>query len=568
MIKRIGAFFVSLFLVLGTIHITHPPQKSEALFGSWALVIKEYALDAAVNVIAKRMLQMITRDTVNWINSGFQGGPGFVTNPQRFGVEIADAAFNEFLTDDALNQLCSPFQGRIQLALRQDYINGPYYRCTIEDVVGNVQNFYDDFANGGWNAWFTMTQQRQNLPLGAYLQAENELGIRISANRRNWEKELDWGDGLLAWKECTATRREDVVDPTTGATTTISKKLTPEECPSNLVVTQTPGTVIEGQLDKVFGSGVSKLELADEINEIIGALINQFTIQLFGSAKGLFGLSGKIETDNLRNIGAVNLNDIVDPTDPEAADYCGSFRDGMLPTATLDASGGNATFTSNRRDITVQPGVNVRFSWCAANANQFGSVYTVRNDLSAGTCSQSGTDIPWIANGAFGGQNVSYSTSDLGCAYEITYAARNSAFEDILTGNTSTETAESKLIVRVGSTPAQPAPSQCTISTVTQANLSLAVTELASEVSGVVSEVPGSRISITSSNGDVTLTPVAPSAVSDAIKADLANRIGCSGTSGLIFMVFQVSDPNQLPPEMLAQLGSERPNQILVVVGD
>lgn len=578
MTQKILASFLALFFVVQLVYVVPPPKTTEAFFSSWGLIIKEYGLDGAANFISQRLLRMITRDTVNWINSGFQGSPGFVQNPGRLAIEAADSAFNVFLSSEDIDLLCSPFRVNIQLALRSQYLgDNPRFRCTIDDVLNNAQAFYRDFNQGGWRGWFTITQTRGNTPFGAYIEAEGELLRRINVNQETLADKLDWGRGILSFDTCVDTTPVQVAVPQfetiqtefgpinrpTGEVIYESRPRTLQECAPESIQTQTPGTVIEGQLIDVFGSGVAKLEAADEINEIIGALLDQFTIKLFNSAGGLFGLKNKLDDNPGRVISPVTLENALDPEDPTLANYCGSFREGFLPSATLNI-GGDATFTTNRRDVTVQPGDVITYSWCGANANQYASSYTVRNDLSNG-CADSGTNVPWIAQNGYGVQSATVGAEQIGCAYEITYAARNTAAEDPLTSNLTTQSAESKIIVRVGETRPPVVVGQCTISEVTIDNLAAATTQINQEIGGVANTI-GNSIMITSSNGTVQLTPVSPSGVAQSIQTQVANQIGCTETSNLTFVVFQVDNPNQLPPEILNQLGSERPNQILVVL--
>src|SRR5690606_35994899 len=78
--------------------------------------------------------------------------------------------------------LCSPFRLDIHLALQTNYDQGVLpYRCTIDTVVGNLDAFYRDFSRGGWQGWFTMTQNPGNMPFGAYLAAQNEVNARVQA---------------------------------------------------------------------------------------------------------------------------------------------------------------------------------------------------------------------------------------------------------------------------------------------------------------------------------------------------------------------------------------------------
>lgn len=92
--------------------------------------------------------------------------------------------------------------------------------------------------------------------------------------------------------------------------------------------------------------------------------------------------------------------------------------------------------------------------------------------------------------------------------------------------------------------------------------------KLSEEVSGKVGYSPDGHLTIESSNGFVLLTPVIDSTdIDEMIRTQITEIIGCEGTTDLSYWVFDVSDPTQLPPEMLNLLGPERPNQILVVLG-
>ena len=52
--------------------------------------------------------------------------------------------------------------------------------------------------------------------------------------------------------------------------------------------TKTPGSVIESQLSNVLGSGLRQLELADEFDEMVGALVGQMVKNVVFGAQGLF----------------------------------------------------------------------------------------------------------------------------------------------------------------------------------------------------------------------------------------------------------------------------------------
>src|SRR3989344_8765690 len=48
------------------------------------------SLDYLMIIVVKAALERILDSTVEWINSGFEGNPAFVTDPKQFYSDIAD----------------------------------------------------------------------------------------------------------------------------------------------------------------------------------------------------------------------------------------------------------------------------------------------------------------------------------------------------------------------------------------------------------------------------------------------------------------------------------------------
>lgn len=235
---------------------------------------KERTLDSIWTLMAKTTIRGITTSTVNWINSGFQGGPAYVTDLGGFLLDIADATTADFIEGTALEALCSPWKINIKIALSLP--GGRFVedvRCTLSDIVANMDDFINgDFSQGGWAGWFELTTKPQNNPYGLYLMTSSELDQRIVGAQQREIQELDWGNGFLSYKEC-----EELPDGFVG----------PPRC--KIV---TPGSVIEDQLELVLGSGVRQLELVDEFNEVVNALMSQLATTIFSSVNGgLRGLS-------------------------------------------------------------------------------------------------------------------------------------------------------------------------------------------------------------------------------------------------------------------------------------
>ena len=101
--------------------------------------------------------------------------------------------------------------------------------------------------------------------------ASEQFSARLGNSKDQEAKLLDYGKGMLSVKQC--------VDDGTGSGG--------EECS---VVT--PGTAIEAQLNASLDSGRQRIQVADEINEIVAALFSQLVTQAFSGIGGLLGLTG------------------------------------------------------------------------------------------------------------------------------------------------------------------------------------------------------------------------------------------------------------------------------------
>jgi len=234
-----------------------PVQDSDVAQNTSTQIQKECSLDAVAYAVAKLILRRITDDVVAYINSGFEGNPAFLDNPGDFFRNIGDQVAGELIYGSDLNFLCSPFQDILRGAIKIRYAKfaGDGFKDTINCTLSGVLDNIDDFANGDFSLG-TLTDitqialEPQNNAFGAYIEVSAELDDRLSKALDIEEGQLNRNKGFLSIKD------KD----------------------GNVV---TPGVVIEGQLSKVLGTGVTQLELADEFNEIADALVGQLANKVF-----------------------------------------------------------------------------------------------------------------------------------------------------------------------------------------------------------------------------------------------------------------------------------------------
>ncbi len=308
--------------------------------------LKDFVLDRLATLIAKQILHQMTVSVVNWINSGFQGSPAFLTNPEGFFLDVADQVTGAFISESgALSSLCSPFSLdlRLGLALGQTTLVDQRYKCTLSTIIQNAKNAHvgvtvvndpngmtigdilngdvsknpnaisvngvsvDDtgdflsgnFGNGGWPAFVALTTEPQNNQFGAYLQARSDLQQRIAQRQASLNTDLNRGNGFLSWKKCETIgsahpadtleidrlTKKTANDPTVKQTIDASGYTKFESC-----TTQTPGSVISGTLQKQLNVPADELELANDINAVVNALMSQMVTTML--SQGLGALSG------------------------------------------------------------------------------------------------------------------------------------------------------------------------------------------------------------------------------------------------------------------------------------
>lgn len=383
--KKILSSFFAIFFIFSAIFFTVPAKEARAqwlVFDASNTIqntitavsqvaghLKEFGLDNIAWAISKQILQQLTAQTVNWINTGFKGNPAYITNPSQFFMNVGDNTVIDALGKNGgiLNQLCTPFKAQIRLALVSNYLQqNKIGQCSISTAIRNYDAFTQDFSQGGWEGWFSMTQNLQNNPYGSYLAAQDQLSLEVSNQSSKYKEQLSWGKGFLSYEKCpknvpygppiqTIRPVDDQGNPIENADPLLS---VPAVQPAHTsgCETVTPGSVIQDELGKALGSGVDKLEVADELNEIFAALLNQaFKAAVGGIAGGLRGASNssggsqslvsQLETSTTPDPGAtpyvpIDTAEIAKQVDEEEAQFQAEHP---APPVTITSPGGQTT---------------------------------------------------------------------------------------------------------------------------------------------------------------------------------------------------------------------------------
>jgi hypothetical protein len=220
--------------------------------------------------IVNGLITYIADSTIAWANSGFQGNPAFLENPESFFGTLADRQASEFISSLAYNStgvnVCEPFRVDVAIALSESYGaqqgggNPNRFSCSMDQVGQNFMNFANGGQDGGadingyWSNWNQMRQEENN-PWGAYMEAGEYLRGQIAVKENTAKFELGLNNGFLNFKKC-----EDKAAAKKGDTSSCK--------------TYTPGSLIESSLNDTIKLGKERLVASEKIDQVITALAN------------------------------------------------------------------------------------------------------------------------------------------------------------------------------------------------------------------------------------------------------------------------------------------------------
>lgn len=153
--------------------------------------------------IKNALLFQLSTQIVDWIQNG--EAPQFVKQPGKFLEDTALLAADRTISKIA-PRLCEPF--RLAVTLQIPTVNNqtnPFYQqvtCSLDQVVGNIENFYNDFRNGGWLAYQEVWQPQNNY-YGAMMLTQEAVAAQQQANIQQAQNDLNRGNGFASQTQCT-----------------------------------------------------------------------------------------------------------------------------------------------------------------------------------------------------------------------------------------------------------------------------------------------------------------------------------------------------------------------------
>ena len=231
--------------------------------------------------LKKKILDMVVDQIIGYIQG--EGDPKFITDWQGFFGDIAQGAVGDLTQALGLGFLCSPFSLPVRLQISAS-LAAPVdrfkakFNCTLDQIVGNIENFYTDFRNGGWKA-YDVAWEPQNNYYGAIWLAWDEQQNIIANRLVSAANEAIANQGWLGVRKCYDPSGNEVDSnfAYTGATGV------------NCTIV-TPGKALGDLASKAIGADIDFIVNSNDLSTYIASITNALINRIFKEGVGLLGV--------------------------------------------------------------------------------------------------------------------------------------------------------------------------------------------------------------------------------------------------------------------------------------
>ena len=313
-------------------------------YSNLLLANKETILDTIAYQMSRAMIRQMRDGMIRWIQSGYNGKPSFLVNPEQMLRNMAAAQAKMVLND--VSKFASNSANGVSAALIKDIRNSQInteaaFQKSITSTMGiTIKNsicsaegfgilmrqkgwtdseaatarkalcesgmttaeqqeallkqcFAENFKCGGWKALLDMTQNSgRNTSIGQLTLSRDRIKTQVDTKAKQSTEELNRGNGFFNIKECVREKRVTI----NGA----------EETYCDEYQSTSPGQKAVSLMGETVTDPIKQARLADEINESVSAVASAFMGDLVG--RGFSVVNEAV--NNLNQSIASGVNDI------------------------------------------------------------------------------------------------------------------------------------------------------------------------------------------------------------------------------------------------------------------
>ena len=356
-------------------------NKNEAKNQSSQAMVK--SKDCMRDVVAKILIDWLVDQIVTWIQGG--GEPKFVTDWEDFLSDAFNTGVGTVINESNFRLLCSPFREQVRLTLLPVKRFPQRIECTLDDVVENIEDFYNDFSKGGWIAYNEMWQPQNNY-YGQILEFYDEAMMKGLAAKEAAEDEAAAGRGFLSVKRCQEYELED--PPQEYIDCVQQEGGSHDKCKKYACVkweAHTPGYVVGEAAAEAMTSDIKwtyniKSWVAAIINAAINRLITEGLSYMKSSEEEYDTEEGDyapVSATSSVNYGGADFTGL----DKSSTENVVEIYEGFLADSQAILASKQSSLSSTQNIIEIYDDITSR--GCSVNQDDYNKAQTAQSDLSS-----------------------------------------------------------------------------------------------------------------------------------------------------------------------------------------
>lgn len=386
---------------------------SKTISDVWGYAMKvlqanEWLRKLLTEVVKDQVIHKLMQQITNWVQGG--GDPQFVSDWKGFLGDAANVAAGGIL-QKAAPFLCKSFGPLVTVSLLQvdsgPSVSSNPYGCTLDQVVANVDQFRNNFENGGWIAYGQLLKPQNNF-FGSFVQLNSAQFSASAQARESAQSEGASGGGFKSAKECKPekTLTYDQPEQLGGISTEADARAAMGSgfisatcpgggkpctkvvaCDSGGWSNTTPGGLIANTTNQISESPVGRIVNANDLVGLATAIANTALSKLMTSAKK--GLSGLTATElNKPSDPNANCNGL-SGTDLTA---CKSLNDQISKNGSSAGSGKEGVLAQLKKLLQLQQQILIEGSKTVSKAQEALSYVQIASSSCSGISSSTAPD--------------------------------------------------------------------------------------------------------------------------------------------------------------------------------
>ncbi len=280
--------------------------------------VKMYLTELLKNTLIHRIMQQ----TTTWIQGG--GKPKFITNWKSFLSNAAEDAVGK--TISRINpQICAPFRPLIRIAFQSTNLAPEEsISCTLDQVIANVRNFYDDFSDGGWLAYGAVMKPQNNV-YGILIETSDIISSEAAKTSDAKQQEASAGKGFLPTTFCVKPEKYATFKECMDKLGDVDSCSPPGGFPYEGCLeykSTTPGASVGEVAGLALQAPLQRIVSAQDIAGLINALTNSLLNKVVNSVRKSKGDPGLLGAEVGAGTGTTSFESLCDSTDRRAYQQC------------------------------------------------------------------------------------------------------------------------------------------------------------------------------------------------------------------------------------------------------